>query len=322
MAIDSAWGNTHFHRNEIFSTMLKDAFRQELFASAWVNWLNDFTDGSNYKINSIGELTIDQAAEGTALPDRRPDSGQFVFNINEFVGTKVSLTDVFFEDDFMANQVLATIPERMRRAFDEYLETRVLRLHREQTNNGSNSINGAQHRLVANGTGRTLTTDDIRYAKYALKKAGVQASNLVAIVDPSVGFNIDVGATVTTSDNPRWEGLIETGIVTENRFIKSIYGVDIYESEFLDTVDAVEGSLTDYQGNTTASVVGDVANIFFSASNTMDLPFIGAWRRTPTIKSWEEESKGIEYHEMRARFGLGLYRPENLVTILSSRDLD
>lgn len=322
MAIDSTWGNNHFHRNEIFNTMLKEAFREELFVSNWVNWIGDFTDGSNYKINSIGELTIDQMAEATALPDRRPDSGQFVFNINEFVGVKVPLTDVFFEDDFMANQVLSAIPERMRRAFDEYIETRVARLQREQTADDGNIINGAYHRYTANGASGQLTLDDIAYARYSLQKAGVPLTNLVAIVDPATAFNINVGSTVQTSDNPQWRGIIETGMSTGMRFVRNIYGFDIYESNFLDTVDTAETSLTDYQGNTTSGAVGYKANMFFSAGQSMDLPFIGAWRRTPSIKSWRDESKEIEYHQMSARFGLALYRPENLVTVLSSTTLD
>jgi len=302
--------------------MLKDMFRHELFAADnWVNFINELSDGSNFKISSVGELTVDQMAEAVALPDRRPDSGQFVMNINEFVGVKVPLTDVFFEDDFMANQVMSVIPERMMRAFQEYLETRVLRLHREQTNNDSNTINGAYHRYVANGTSREMTLEDFAYAQYALQKAGVPLTNLVAIVDPSTEFNTNIASQVQTVYNPQWQGIIETGMGTGLRFLRNIYGFDVYVSNFLDSVDSAEGSLTDYEGNTTASVAGDKVNIFFSAADKMNLPFIGAWRRQPSIKSWREESREIEYHQMSARFGLNLYRPENMVSVISSTNL-
>lgn len=321
MAINSTWGNDHFHRNEIFNARLKEAFRHETFAQQWINWIGDFTDGSNYKINSVGELTIDQMAEGTALPDRRPDSGQFVFNINEFVGLKVPFTDVFFEDDFMANQVLAVMPDRFKRAFDEYMETRVLRLQREQTANDANMINGAAHRFVANGTSGTITLEDIAYVRYALQKAAVPMAGLVGIVDPSFEFGLNVSSQVTTSDNPQWQGLIETGMGTGVRFLRNIYGIDFYVSEFLDTIETEEGSLTDYEGNTTAGTVGMKANVFFSTASMMDLPYIGAWRRQPSIKSWRDESKEIEYHQMSARFGLAMQRPENHVTVLSSTTL-
>jgi len=321
MALNSSWGNDHFHRNEIFNTMLKDVLRDDLFAEQWVNYIGDFTDGSNYKINSVGELTIDQMAEATSLPDRRPDSGQFVFNINEFVGVKVPFTDVFLEDDFMAPQVLSQLPDRMTRAFEEYLETRVLHLQAEQTNNDPNTINGAYHRFTANGSGRVITIQDLAYVNYALKKANAGNNAMIGIVDPSFEFNTNISAQVVTSDNPQYRGIIETGIGSGFRFVRNIYGIDLYTSNYLDTEGTAEASLTDYQGNTTASVAGDKINVFFSASDRQNLPFIGAWRRRPTIKSWRDDDKETEYHQLSARFGLALYRPETLVCMLSSTTL-
>ena len=322
MALDSTWGNDHMHRNEIFNTMLKDVLRDDLFAEQWVNYIGDFPDGSNYKINSVGELTIDQMAEATSLPDRRPDSGQFVFNINEFVGVKVPFTDVFLEDDFMAPQVLATLPDRMTRAFQEYLETRVLHLQAEQTNNDANSINGAQHRFTASGTGRVITTNDLAYVNYALKKANAGNTAMIGIVDPSFEFNTNISSQVVTDFNPQYRGIIETGIGSGFRFIRNIYGVDLYTSNYLDTEAAAEGSLAIYDGTTTATVAGDKINVFFSASDRANLPFIGAWRRRPVIKSWRDDDKETEYHQLSARFGLQLYRPETLVCLVSSTTLN
>ena len=321
MALNSSWGNNHMHRNEIFNTMLKEVLRDDLFAEQWVNYIGDFTDGSNYKINSVGELTIDQMAEATSLPDRRPDSGQFVFNINEFVGVKVPFTDVFLEDDFMAPQVLATLPDRMTRAFAEYLETRVLRLQREQTNDDSNTINGAYHRFTANGSGRVITIQDLAYVNYALKKSNAGNSMMIGIVDPSFEFNTNISSQVVTSDNPQYRGIIETGMGAGYRFVRNIYGIDLYTSNYLDSEASAESSLTDYQGNTTASVANDKINVFFSASEVENLPFIGAWRRRPTIKSWRDDDKETEYHQLSSRFGLALYRPESLVCMLSSTTL-
>jgi hypothetical protein len=322
MALDSTWGDNHFKRNEIFNTMLKEAFRDDLFAEAWVNYIGDFTDGNNYKINSVGELTVDQMSEATALPDRRPDSGQFVFNINEYVGVKTSYTDVFLEDDFMAPQVLSVLPDRMMRAFEEYLESQVMKLQRRQTANNANAINGASHRFTANGASRQITVQDLAYVVYSLKKAAVGQNALVGIVDPAFEFNTNVSSQVVTSENPRYEGILTSGIGSGFRFIRNIYGIDLYSSNYVDKLTAAESSLADYQGNTTAGAIGDVTNIFFSAADRSNLPFIGAWRRRPVIKSWRDDSKETEYHQMSARFGLGLYRPENLITMVSSTVLN
>ncbi len=306
------------HRKKIFNTTLKEVLRDDLFAEQLVNYIGDFPDGSNYKINSVGELTIDQMVEGTSLPDRQPDSGQFVFNINEFVGVKTAFTEVFLEEDFMANQVLSTLPDRMTRAFSEYLESRVLELHTVQTNDSQNTINGADHRFVANGSSRTITIQDLAYVSYSLKKANVGTNVMIGIVDPSFEFNTNISSQVVTSDNPQYRGIIESGIGNGFRFIRNIYGIDIYTSNYVDKVAAAETSLEDYLGNTTASVAGDAANIFFSAQDRQNLPFIGAWRRRPVIKSWSDPDKETEYHQLSARFGLNLYRPENLVTMISS----
>lgn len=320
--LDASWGNNHMHRNEIFNTQLKEVLRDDIFAQQWINFIGDFNDGSNYKINSVGELTVDQLSEATSLPDRRPDSGQFVFNINEAIGIKTAFTDWFLEEDFMAPQVLQTLPDRMTRAVEEYMETRMLRLQREQTANAANTINGAAHRFVANGTGRTITLADLAYIVYGLKKAAVGDAGLVGIVDPSFEFNTNISSQVTTSDNPRWEGIIESGMGKGFRFIRNIYGIDLYTSNYLDTLDAQEGSLADYQGNTTAGEIGDKANVFFSARDKMLLPFIGAWRRRPSIESWRDPDKATEYHQLTARFGLDLWRHENLTVCVSSTTLN
>jgi len=324
--LDTTWGSTYFHRQEVLNAMLKDQLRDSLIgASNWVNWISDFTDGSNYKIASVGELSIDQAAEATSLPDRRPDAGQFIFNINEYIGSKTSFTDDFIEEDHMANTVLQTLPERMKRAMDEYIETRVFHLQNQQTANDPNTINGARHRYTANGSGATITVQDIAYAGYALDKAGVPRAGRVAVVDPSFEFNTNIQTGLSDMTyNPNHQGIIETGIgdSTGMRWIRNIYGFDIYVSNYLDTITTAESSLTDYNGNTTAGAVGYKANLFFSTADRMNMPFIGAWRRMPTFSSWRDEDKRIEYHQMLARFGLKLYRPENLIVMLSSTTLN
>jgi hypothetical protein len=324
-AMDSVWGNTHLKRAETFNAQLKEMFQDQLFAQAWVRMINDFGDGDNYKISTLGELAIDQMSEAVSLPERRPDTGQFVFNINEFVGVKVPYTDRFLEDDFLAPAAIAALPRKMKRAFDEYYETQVLKLQRVQTNNSSNTINGGRHRITASGTTRTFALKDIAYARYVLQKAKAPLTNLVAIVDPSFEFNTNITSTITDiSNNARWEGIIETGMGLPDgvRWLRNIYGFDFYVSDYLDSETAVEGSLTTYNGTNVATVVGDKANIFMTLADDECKPFIGAWRRTPKIVSWRDEDIETEYHQLSARFGLNLYRPESLVTIFTSTTLN
>ena len=324
-AMDSVWGSTHLKRNEVFTAQIKEAFEDMTFAQSMVRFINDFGDGDNYKVSSIGELAIDQMSESVSLPERRPDTGQFVFNINEFVGVKVPFTDKFLEDDFLAPAAIASLPRKMKRAFDEYMETQVLKLHSVQTNDNSNTINNGQHRYVASGTGRTITLQDIAYARYALQKAKAPLTNLVFIVDPSFEFNTNITSTlVDVSFNPRWEGIIETGIGAGDgvRFIRNIYGFDILVSDYLDAATTAETALTEYDGTAATHTVGDVYNLAMTLADDDAKPFMGAWRRSPSIKSWRDEDIETEYHQLSARFGLNLWRPESLVTVASSTALN
>ncbi len=322
-SMDSVWGADHLKRNEVFNDQLKEMFEEELMAQSFVRMV-DFPDGDNWKVSTLGELPIDQVSEGVSLPERRPDTGQFVLNVNQFVGTKVPFSDKFLEDDFLAPAALAAIPRKMKRAFDEYFETEILKLHRVQTNDDPNTINTADHRLVASGTGRTITVQDIAYARFAMQKAKVPLGAMVAIVDPSFEFNTNVTATITDiSFNPRWEGIIETGIGDGSglRFIRNIYGFDILVSDFLDKAETAESALTEYDGTATTHTIGDTANMFFTVADQDAMPFIGAWRRQPRVTSWRDDDIETEYHQLTARFGLNLWRPESLVTIFASQAL-
>ena len=95
------------------------------------------------------------------------------------------------------------------------------------------------------------------------------------------------------------------------RFITNIQGFDVYVSNFLkknvnETID----------GKTTAS---GVANLFFSASQDV-LPFVGSVRQAPKVDSDYNKDLQRDEYVTTARWGMKLYRPENLVTIITDDD--
>jgi hypothetical protein len=324
-AMDSVWGSDHLQRNEVFSSQIKEMFQDQVFASQWVRMITDFGDGENYRISSIGELTMDQMSESVALAERRPDTGQYIFNVNEFVGVKVPYTDKFLEDDFLASAAISATPRKMKRAFDVYYETQTLKLHRVQTSDNPNTINDADHRILASGTGRTFVQNDFAYARFALLKAKAPLNGLIAVVDPSMEFNQSILSTLTSPvEGPRWGQKDGMDVISDGvRFLMTISGFDVYVSDYLDTATVAEAALREYDGSTgSGSSVGDKFNMFFTVAGDDAKPFIGAWRRQPTIKSWRDEDVETEYHQLSARFGLNLYRPESLVTIVSSTTLN
>lgn len=311
--MDTIWGADHLERSQIWSTMIKEALQDDLEAQGLVNWISDFPDGAQFNISSIGELTIDQMEEGKPLPARRPDTGQFNFQINHSLGNKAYYTDEFMEDDFLAPQVVNATPKKMKRALDEFIETEIFKLHNKQTLADANSIRGYAHRYSGGNSG-AMELQDYAYAKLSLKKANVPQRGLVGFVDPAEAYRLETLTNlVDVSNNPRWEGIVQDGIDTGMRFIKNIYGIDIYESNYLDVVDE---TIDDKEGNSNA-LTGAVCNLFFAAGDPDINPFMGAWRRMPTIESWRDHNERTEYYQLTARLGLDLYRHENLVTVLS-----
>ena len=59
------------------------------------------------------------------------------------------------------------------------------------------------------------------------------------------------------------------------------------------------------------------ANIFMSAASTDLLPFMGAMRQMPKVDAQYNMNKQREEYVTTARYGLKVYRPENLVCVLS-----
>lgn len=329
--IDSTWGSTHLQRSEIFSAQMKEMLRDELIASQFVRNLTEIPSDSiatTLKINSIGSLQVSDWKEDVSMPSQRMDTGQFTFNIDEFVGNKVAFTDHFFETSFQANEVLAATPVEMKRALDEYRETKILALANDQKNNNANEINGAKHRFVGSGTGSTgeaplnaLLLQDYSYARYALQKANVPMTGLVCVVGPEQEHIINTMTNlVSVSNNPMWEGLITTGMgdMTGTRFLKNIYGFDVYVSNRLARTTADEAALTTFDGTAVADTSGYQANMFFSMASDMTKPFVGAVGRPLRMRSWRDEDIETEYHYATESFGYGLYRPEALVTVLTN----
>ena len=68
----------------------------------------------------------------------------------------------------------------------------------------------------------------------ALKKAKVADRGMVAVVDPSVEFQLNTLTNiVNVSNNPMWEGIVRDGIATGMRFVANVYGFDVYTSNYL-----------------------------------------------------------------------------------------
>ena len=209
------------------------------------------------------------------------------------------------------SQLVSSFVPKQERAIMEAVEADIFGLESEQTASDLNAINGANHRYVASGTNEVMTVTDFALARYALKKANVPDEQLVAIVDPSVEFEINTITNLTNvSNNPRWEGIIDTGIAKGMQFVKNIYGFDVFVSNNLADSNQTIDSKTTAAGK---------ANMMFSAASDV-LPFKGAWRQMPQVESERNKDRQRDEFVVTARYGVKLFRPENLVVVLSDTD--
>jgi len=304
-------------RGEVWSGELKEILRDEMMAQKYVRMLSDFPDGDTFYIPSIGQAQVDDYAEDTAVAYRPMDTGQFTFTVDKYLSSATYITKKAEQDAFYSAQLISRFVPEQERAVMAHFETTTLGAPEVGVSANSNeSIDGVEHRWAGSEAAGRITVEDFARARYALKKANVPDVNLTAIVDPSVEFEINKISNITNiSNNPRWEGVVRDGIATGMKFVANIYGFDVYVSNYL--ADATDSALPQPDNTTInfSSTNGKV-NLFFSADASVG-PFVGAWRQMPEVDY--EYNKDLQRHEYvtTARYGVKLYRPENMVRVVT-----
>lgn len=304
---------------EIYSRFLVENLPEIMLPEGFARDVTDFGNGTTLNIPTVGSVTLQEAAEGTPLVFNPIDSGTVTLSINEFPGDAWSVTDVLKEDGYLVERLMQERAMESSRAMAEYFETKFLAACNDaQTANSANNINGVAHRIVGNGSGRVVELEDFAFMKYAFDKAKVPQSGRIAIVDPMVEYTLNKlynGSWV--ANNPSFTGIITEGFAQSHKFVTNIFGFDIWTSNLLPTVGA-EAALTDRDGNTTASVAGDVANIFMCVASDQTKPIMKAWRRKPSVEAWRDHEERKDKVQATGRFGLGAQRLDTLGVIITS----
>lgn len=315
-SVHTTIGDEHLIRSQLWSRQLKELVLDDLFAMKFIRTITDFPDGEVLNIPSLGEATTHDFAEGMAIKYNKLDTGNFQFSFDQYMYSANAISEKFKRDSYYSSDVVAAFVPRQHRAIMDRVETRILsRPNDYQTTSQLNEINGAPHRWVASGTNQEIVLEDFARAWYALKKANMPMTNLVAIVDPSVAYTLQTQANIVNllSPMPMWGEVVRKGIVTGMQFQFNIYGFDVYVSNYLPTgiTETIDGT----------SVSDGVANLFFSAAPGDTMPIIGGFRQMPTVYSeFNKDLQQTEYLTI-AEFGFAVYRPENIVTVLSSADV-
>lgn len=305
---------THLNRTNVWSAEIKEILRDELMATQYVRMLDMPYAGETLNIPSIGQSQVFDITPGVPVDYNPFATGNFQFNITEYVGAGATIREDQMENSFYANELLSKFVPEQSRAIMVRWETDVF--SQAEANVSANSRekwDGVPHRWSGANAGK-ITTADFAAAKYALDKAHVPDTNRVAIVDPSVEYEVNNFSQVVTSDNPRFEGLITSGFATGMRFVRNIYGFDVYVSNYLPTV--TDSALQESSAATTNdfSTNNGKANLFFS---TFEAPFVGAWARMPKVDYDFDQDTQTHKYLTTARWGVKLWRPENMVRIVT-----
>lgn len=313
MAGFSTANNEHLIRSNLWSTQIKEVLEAELMGMKYVDMITDFPDGDTINIPSIGQAEVLDYEEDQPIRYTAMDTGNFTFTINKYKSSATYITEKMKQDSFYMSRLVSSFVPKQARALATAMETDLLATGPDgQTSANLNNINDAPHRFVGSGTNETISVTDFALAKYSLQKAYVPMTNLVALVDPSLEFELSTLTNLANvSNNPRWEGIVRDGMSSGMKFVMNVYGFDVYISHFLKS-----GIAETINGRTTTT---GVANLFFSAAPDV-LPFVGLVRQQPKVDSEYNKDFQREEYVTTARYGFKLYRPENLVTIITDTD--
>ena len=312
-----------FVEAQVYSQFILDNLPDVLLPEGFYRDVSDFGSGTTLNIKTVGTVTLQDAAEDVPLVYNPIDTGNITLSITDYVGDAWRVSDDLREDGAQIDALMGMRSMESTRAFGENHESRFLAVaNLGQTDANVNLINGRPHRWIAGGSGSTtriMTISDFIAMKLAFDKANAPASGRIAIVDPIVEATLNsLTNLVNVSNNPMFEGLVTSGFAQTHKFVRNIFGWDVYTSNFLPSKTATEALNASSYGlaNTTAQV-GDKANIFMCVADDSCKPVMHAWRRMPRTEGWRDEETRSDKFQVTSRFGLGVQRLDTLGVIFT-----
>ena len=315
---------TSFIEAQQYSQFIVENLKDFLLPEGLWRDVSDFGAGTTLNIKTVGTVTIQDGQEDTPLNFNPIDTGTITLSITDYIGDAWKVSDDLREDGAQVESLMSMRALESTRALGEYHESRLLSVaNAAQTNASVNLVNGRPHRWVAGGSGastRIMTLADFVAMKLAFDKAKVPAAGRIAIVDPIVEASLNsITNLVSVSNNPMFEGIVTEGFARDHKFVKNIFGFDIWTSNYLPVKTATEALNASSYGlaNDTAEI-GDVANVFMSVADDNTKPIMHAWRRAPKTEGWRDSEERADKFQVTSRFGFGAQRVDTLGVILTS----
>ncbi len=135
-----------------------------------------------------------------------------------------------------------------------------------------------------------------------------------------MSFNSAAGAQAYIN-NPMFEGMVGEGFVKGRKFLRNMFGFDLWVSSRLP--DAIAESITATGvlppvGATNNHVAGMKIGVAMCVADDSVKPFMNAWRRQPRVEGQRNISKRRDEFHVTSRWGFGAQRLETLATIAMS----
>jgi len=313
---------TAFIESQQYSQFILENLHDYLLPEGMWRDVTDFGSGTTLNIKTVGTVTLQDAAEDTPLNFSPIDTGNLTLAITDYVGDAWKVSDDLREDGNQVDTLMSMRAMESTRALGENHETKYLAASNSaQTAANLNLVNGRPHRFVgsAAANARTITLNDFIAMKLAFDKANVPAGGRIAIVDPVVEATLNsLQNLVNVSNNPMFEGIVTEGFARDHKFVKNIFGFDIYTSNFLPTLTAAEAiNASSYGLTSETAAVGDKANVFMCVADDSCKPIMHAWRRAPKTEGWRDNEERADKYQVTSRFGFGAQRVDTLGVILT-----
>jgi hypothetical protein len=307
-------------RATIYSGVLRTQLEPELIAMKYVDVISNFPDGDKWQDVEIGNATVHDYVEGSDVTFDGLAIGTRDFEINRYLYSGHFITEKFSQDAYLAAQIAAKIPAIEARAIMAKLEKDIFALESEcQTANDENVVDGYKHRFAAgyvDGSSGdvpgTITPSDISYGVAALDSLLYTGPKVMIVPSFQQHLIGTFGDLAKLSFNPKWEGIVREGAVSGIHFAFSIYGVDVYVSNFLPKVTET----LEMSSSSTSKTVTDGAVALMFANIPDRRPFRMAWRMMPKFEGrWVMEKRREEYLTV-GRYGVGAGDTKNLIGIV------
>jgi len=304
---------TAFIEAQQYSQFILDNLYDGLLPTGFVRDVSDFGTGTTPNVKTVGDVTLQEVAEEQPMVYNAIDTGTVTLTISKYPGAAWSISDVLRQDGSQIEQLHAMYAKNATRALQEYYETQFLATcNSAQTNSAANNVNGFQHRIASNETNDVISLAHIQRMKLAFDKANVPAAGRVLLVDPVVECTLN-GLMVTSnavSYNPMFEGIVNSGFSRDHKFVRNIFGFDIYTCNRLPTGSFGDGTYTCPTG---------VANIAMCVQDDQTKPIMSAWRQMPTVETDRNVQLKRDQFDVVCRFGLGAQRVDTLGVIATDR---